>query len=241
LQELKGDFMALPQNALSALDTKSKSSASSPAQPAVPAPQQAAPAGAQDDADKGDSSSDEEVAGKTNLLKLYSRLNAAIAELFQNLGVKPSLNMPHQAGQSMADHITDFGTALRGHGGITANLIVATHTRHDPKGGSTVSFPSEKLRQTIIPAKFPEAIMAVAACRTLVNKIAALVPDEPAAQQAKSQIALISQNEMSGMTAFDAGASLIALVHPLFQMLARRHQFYKNGQHHPNLTGPKQA
>jgi hypothetical protein len=231
----------IPQQALAALDAKSRS-ASSPAQPAVPAPQHAAPAGAQDDsdADKGDSSSDESIAASVNLLKLYSHLNAAICDLFDSLGVKRSLTMPHQAGQSMADHITDVGGALRKVGGITANLVTATHTRHDPKGGATVAFPSDQLRQTIIPKNFEPAKTAVATCRTLVNKIAGLVPDEPAAQQAKSQIKLIGQQDMAGMHAFDAGAALVAIIHPLFQMLARNHSAVKHGGHHnPQLTAPK--
>jgi hypothetical protein len=222
------------------LDAKSKSSAALP-QPAVRAPQQAVPAGAQDDSDavNGDSSSDESTAASVNLLKLYSRLNAAICDLFDSLGVKRSLTLPHLVGQSLADHINDVGTAMRkgGHS-ITSSLITATHTRHDPKGGATVAHPAEKLRQTIIPKKFQPAIDAVAACRTLINRATALVPDEPAAKQAKSQIAIIGQNELSGMTAFDAGAALVAIVHPLFQALARRAQFVKHGEHHPTLTGP---
>jgi hypothetical protein len=233
--------MALNSDSLSALDAKSR--------PAAPAPQQAAPAASQQaqdddaDADKGDSSSsDEEVAASVNLLKLYSNLNAAITDLFDNLGVKRQATYPHQVGQSMADHITDVGTAMRNAGhSVTSSLILATHTRHDPKGGATVAFPSDRLRTTIIPKNFEPAIHATAVCRTLVNKIAALVPDEPAVKQAKSQIALIGQNNLSGMTAFDAGASLIAIIHPLFQLLSRRHQFVKHGEHHPNLTGPKQA
>ena len=231
----------IPQQALAALDAKSRS-ASSPAQPAVPAPQHAAPAAPQDNdsADKDNSVSDEEVASSVNLLKLYSHLNSAIGELFQNLGIKPSLTYPH-TDENMADHITNFGTALRkgGHS-ITSNLIVATHTRHDPKGGSTTAFPTDRLRQTLIPKNFEPAIQALTACKTLVNKAAALIPDEPAAKHAKSQIKIIGQNNLTDMTAFDAGAALIAIIHPLFQALARRAQFVKHGFHHPVLTAPKQ-
>jgi hypothetical protein len=217
-------------------------------QAAAPAPSSAAPDDATQPAPpqapaapQGDDSADtdEAVAKSVNLLKLYSNLNSAIGDLFQNLGLKPSLNMPHQDGQSMADHINNFGSELANHGGITANMILATHTRHDPKGGSTQSFPSEKLRQTIIPKNFEPAIHAAAVCRNLVNKSAAMIPDEPAAQLAKSQIALISHNNLSGMSAFDAGASLIAIVHPLFQALARNHNLYKHGEHVAHLTAPR--
>jgi hypothetical protein len=140
----------------------------------------------------------------------------------------------------MDEHIQDVGTAMRKEGhSVTSSLILATHTRHDPKGGSTVAFPSDRLRQTIIPKKFEPAIHALAACKTLVNKSAALIPDEPAAKQAKSQIGLIGQNEMSGMTAFDAGAALIAIINPLFQTLARRNSSRRHGGHNPNLTAPR--
>ena len=232
--------MPIPTDALAALDAKGQSS--SPAQPAAPAPQQNAPAAPQADDDAGnDAESDEAVAGSVNLLKLYSRLNGAITELFDSLGVKRSATFPHQVGQSLADHITDVGTQLMKHGGITKNLVTATHTRHDPKGGATVAHPSEQLRQTIIPADFEPAQKAVAICKTLVNKIADLVPDEPAVEQAKSQIKLIGQRDLAGMTAFDAGSALIAIIHPLFQLLARRHSAVKHGGHHnPMLTGPKQ-
>ena len=228
------------QDAQQTLDAKASQS-SAPPQPA--APQQApaaAPAAPQTDNDAGnDAESDEAVAGSVNLLKLYSRLNASITELFDSLGVKRSATFPHQVGQSLADHITDVGSQLMKYGGITKNLVLATHTRHDPKGGATVAFPSEQARMTIIPKNFEPAQKAVAICKTLVNKIADLVPGEPAAEQAKSQIKLIGQRDLAGMTAFDAGAALVAICHPLFQLLARRHQYVKHGEHHPTLTGPR--
>ncbi len=228
-----------PQDAQQTLDAKASQS-SAPPQPAAPAPQQNAPAAPQADDDAGnDAESDEAVAGSVNLLKLYSRLNGAITELFDSLGVKRSATFPHH-GQSMADHITDVGSQLMKHGGITKNLVTATHTRHDPKGGATVAHPSEQLRQTIIPTDFEPAQKAVAICKTLVNKIADLVPGEPAAEQAKSQIKLIGQRDLAGMTAFDAGAALIAIIHPLFLLLARRHNLYKHGEHVAHLTGPRQ-
>lgn len=233
----------IPQGALDALKSKASQPPADDTQQNTSA---AAPAASQADAssDTGDSTevSDEAVAGKVNLLKQYSKLNAAITAMFDGLGVRRSMSMPHQAGQDMAGHINDVGAALQKIGGLTTNFITATHTQHDPKGGVTVAHPSEKLRSTIIPKDSELAKNAVQACKTLVSKIAGLLPDNPPEiLRAKSQIALVAKEEMSGMNLFDAGVFLLAIVHPLFQLLARRHQFVKHGADHPTLTGPKQA
>jgi hypothetical protein len=208
--------------------------------------QQPAPAGAASDSDSDTGASteaeDEAIAGKVNLMKLYSKMNVAVTDLFDSLGVRRSLTLPHQNGQDMASHITDVGQAIQAVGGITANMITATHTKHDPKGGATVAHPSEQLRQTIIPKNFLLAQKAVDACRTLVNKIASLVPDEtPEVLRAKSVVALLDRHDMAGMSAFDAGVTLIAVTHPLFKLLARQHSFVKHGPTgHPRLTAPQQ-
>lgn len=189
---------------------------------------------------KESSVSDENAAsGNVNIMKLYSRMQSAIGDLFLSLGVRPSLNLPHISGEDMASHITAVGQALQTVSGGSKNFVVATHTRHDPKGGSTQAFPSDKLRTAIIPKGSEAAADAVKACRNLINKIAGLIPDdEPIVKQAKARIQLIGQNDLSGMTAFDAGASLILMIHPLMQLLARLHSFHKHGAHHPVLTGP---
>jgi hypothetical protein len=233
--------MTASQDAIQALAAKSQAAAA-PAQqqPQQAAPQSAAPSDAQDDSTVSDNAADEAAAGKTNLLKQYSKLNSAIAEMFDSLGVKRSLSMPHQKGQGMAEHIQDVGTAIASVGGITANFLSATHSQHDSKGGATVAHPSEQLRQTIIPKNFEPARAVVFAVRTLVNKIEGLVGETPEVQKAKSVIALLGKSDMAGMNAFDAGAAPIALVHPLFQLLARRHSVYKHGgKGHAMLTPPK--
>ena len=232
------------QDPLAALRAKESAAAapqqSSAPQQAAPAAPAAAPQSTQDDSDTPDKSTDEATAGKVNLLKQYSKLNSAIADMFDNLGVKRSLTMPRQKGQGMAEHIQDVGQAISSVGGITANFLSATHTEHDPKGGSTVAHPAESLRQTIIPKNFEPARVVVSAVRTLVNKIEGLVGETPEVQKAKSVIALLGKLDMAGMNAFDAGAAPIALVHPLFQLLARRHSKVKHGGHgHAQLTAPK--
>jgi hypothetical protein len=200
----------------------------------------ASAAAANQDSDATTAVSDEAVAGSVNLLRLYSKLNNAITDLFDGLGVKRTATIPHQQGQPMADHITAVSKVVAGRGGFTNNFITASHTQHDPQGGSTVAHPSEKLRQTIIPKNNPLATKAIDACRTLVNRIASLLPaTEPLVQTAKSQIALVGKVNGSGMTCFDLGAALIAIVHPLFLLLARKHQVVKHGVAHPTLTAPK--
>jgi hypothetical protein len=241
--------MSAQQDPLAALRAKQTSpDLSGMNQPGAPAPQgalQTAPAAAPDDADtdQGDSTepADEATAGKVNLLRQYSKMNAAITALFDGLGVHRSLTVPHQEGQDMAGHINDVGKAIAGVGGLTTNFLLATHTKHDPQGGATVAFTSEKLRQTIIPVKSEAAKNAVDACRTLINKVSALLPDNPPEiLRAKSQIALVAKTEMANMSAFDAGVFLIAVTHPLFQLLARRHSGTKKNGHSVQLRAPEQ-
>jgi hypothetical protein len=183
---------------------------------------------------------DEEDAAGTgvNLQKAYSKLNSSITALFDGLGVRRSATIPHVKGEQMHEHIGAIAKVLPSIGGVTANFLTATHTQHDPTGGATVAHPSHKLREAIIPQDSKEAKGAISAVRTFVNKVGSLVGETPEVQKAKSQVQLIATHDMAGMTAFDAGAALISIPHPLIQLVARMHSGTKPGGHAPHLRAP---
>ena len=220
-----------------------------PTQPLQNQTQQAAPAAQpQQDAQTSpepnapDSSMAEDaVAGESiNLQRAYSKLNSAITNLFDGLGIRRSATISHVAGESMASHIETVGNALLTVGGVSANILTASHTLHSPTGGETVAHPSDKLRETQIPKDSELAKAAINACKNFVSKVASLVGEEdPAVKLAKSQLALIGKNDMQGMSAFDAGASLLSVPGPLIQMVARLHSGTKENGHAPHLRAPR--
>jgi hypothetical protein len=175
-----------------------------------------------------------------NIQRAYSKLNSAIAEMCDSLGVRRSATCPHQEGQSMADHIGDVGQVLQTIGGVSANLLVATHTKHSATGGETVAYPAAKLRETIIPKDSVESKKAIAACRSFVSKVASLVGDDDSIVKiGKSQISMIGKNDGENMSAFDLAAALLSIPGPLIQLVARLHSGTKDGGHAPHLRAPK--
>jgi hypothetical protein len=207
------------------------------AAPDVAQPQQTAPSG-QDDSLPDDENA---VAGEgVNLQRAYSKLNAAVRSLFDGLGISRSATCPHQSGQSMADHLSEIGQVMASHGQITGSIMTATHSVHADDGGSTVGHPNQPLLATKIPKDSAEAKAAIAACRSLVNKVASLIgKEDPSVKLADSQLQLISRNQMAGMSAFDAGVALLNIPGPMIQSLARAHNFVKHGEHVVHITGPK--
>jgi hypothetical protein len=206
--------------------------------------QSAAPQQGADTQDNGNSSvlSDESaVEGESiNLQRAYSKLNSAITALFDGLGVQRAATVAHVEGQSMSDHMQDVGKVLSTIGGVTANLLTATHTKHDPNGGATVAYPAHKLRETEVPADSDVARKAIDACRSFVSKCTALLGnDDPAVKTAKSQLDLVGRHDGEGMTSFDLGAALLSVPGPLIQKISRLHSEYKHGRVHPILTAPK--
>jgi mevalonate kinase len=129
-----------------------------------------------------------------NIQRAFSKLNSAIAEMCDSLGVRRSATCPHQEGQSMADHIQDVGQVLSTIGGVTANLLIATHTKHSSTGGETVAYSANKLRETIIPKDAAEVKAAINACRSFVSKVASLVGGPPEVKTAQSQIKMVGKN-----------------------------------------------
>jgi hypothetical protein len=191
--------------------------------------------------DSGMSDNENVVAGEgVNLKRAFSKLNSAITALFDGLGIRRSSTISHVAGETMASHIETVGNALLTVGGLHANLLIATHTKHSATGGETIAYSADKLKAAIIPSKSEDAIKAIQSCRNFVNSVAKLIgDDEPVVRVAKSQLALIGKADMAGMSAFDAGAALLSIPGPLIQLIAQRHNFIKHGEHVIHLTGPK--
>jgi hypothetical protein len=170
-----------------------------------------------------------------NLQKSYSHLNSAVANLFDESGIRRNATISHVSGQSMADHIQDVGKILPGLGGITANVLTSTHTKHDPNGGATISHPAHKLRETLIPKDSEPAKDAVSSAKSFVNQAASLLgEDDPAVKLAKAQLQLVSTRDMAGMSLFDAGAALLGVPGPLIQKIARLHSMT-----HPDGPSPQ--
>jgi hypothetical protein len=207
--------------------------------------QQAAPDVAQPQQPASDNSSnlpDDEnaVAGEgQNLQRAYSRLNESVRALYDGLGIRRSATIPHQNGQSMSDHISDVGQVMADKGGISGNILTATHTQHDADGGSTVSHPNAQLQTAIIPKDSVESKAAIASCKSFVSKCESLVGETPEILKAKSQISLVGKSSGEGMTAFDLGVALLNIPGPVIQVLARLHSTQKHGEHHAALTAPK--
>jgi hypothetical protein len=208
---------------------------------AQPAADSQAPAPADQAEQETPGAAEEAITGESvNLKKSYSRLNSAICDLFDGLGIKRSLSSPHQDGQSMDQHITSVGEQLQKVGGATKNFISATHSiHHGGKGGMTVAHPVDKLHETVIPVNNEDAKKAVSAAKTFVRQSAFLLGDDPVIKTAKSQLELIGKHDMSGMSAFDAGASLLAMTGPIVQKIARLHSETKHGERVIHLTPPK--
>jgi hypothetical protein len=214
-----------------------------PQQPQAAAAQQTGqPSASDDEQNLPDEAGDEAAASTVNLGKLYSKLNSAIAEMFDGLGVKRNLTIPHQGGQNLSDHVADVAKAAAQVGGLSKNFVTVKHTVHDPDGGSTVLHPSDKLRETVVPANNELARTAIAACQTIVNKIEGLVPDaqEPVVQTARAQFALVAKLGGKGMSAWDLGAALISIPHPLLQLVARLHSKVKHQQQAAAPQGEEQ-
>src|SRR6202022_1249294 len=99
-----------------------------------------------------------------------------------------------------------------------------THSVHGPNGGATVAHSADKLRTTIIPKDDPNAIKAISACRSFVNKAASLVGEnDPGSVAAKSQLNTVGKHGGSGMTALDLGVALLNIPTPVSQAIARAH------------------
>jgi len=203
-----------------------------------PAPQAAQNPPAQDDSTLPDN--ENAVAGESvNLQRAYSKLHTAITALFDGMGIRRSATISHIAGEKMSDHIDAVSKVLPTIGGVTSNLLTASHTKHSATGGETVAHSADKLRQAIVPKDSAEAKAAIQACRNFVSKCESLIGETPEITVAKSQLSMIGRHEGQGMTAYDLGAALLSVPTPLVQLIARLHSGNKQDGHAPHLRAPK--
>jgi len=206
----------------------------------TPAPEDQAGPDQSDDTRSDSTPDDDAVKGESvNLHRAFSKLHETVCLMLDELGIKRNATVPHVPGENMTQHMDAVGKVLPTVGGISANMITATHTEHSATGGETVLHPTDKLHKTIVPKTFAPAKAAIAACRSFVNKVDFLVGETPEVQLAKSQISMIGKQDMAGMTAFDAATALLSVPTPLIQLLARRHSEVKHGEQHPGLTAPQ--
>lgn len=191
------------------------------------------------------SEQDENAAdGSVNLHRAFSRLQESLTKLFDEAGVKRSFKVSYLDGQSTADHVAAVGKVAMQAGGLTKNLITSAH-HAGGKGwgtgdGATIGHNSESLRSTIVLKNDKNAIAAIKAAKSLVNKIGDLIgDDEPAIKIAKSQLALVGQQDAQGMTLLDVGVALQNIVHAPLQAIARAHSGTKPGGHSVQLRAPR--
>ena len=186
------------------------------------------------------------MAESVNLHQDYSRLNEALITLFDGSGVKRTATVPYIDQQEMSDHIAAVDAALKQSGGLTANVV---STAHHSKGkgwgsseGHTVGHPSQKLRDTIIPAQDEKAKDAIDAAQKLLNDVKKLLGDkEPAVLTAQGLLDLVKPTSGQGMNLLDFGALLQHLVNKPILVVARAHSGTKEGGHAPHLRAPGKA
>jgi hypothetical protein len=199
------------------------------------APDQSAAAPTQTDDQTPDQSATPDESPKDEPVKFtraYSNFQEALVELADGLGVSRSATIPHIRGQEPAEHFQTVGQVLTQAGGLTENLLTASHTAYGKNGGATVAYPAQKLRETIIPAKSEPAKAAIDKCRAFVNMAAKLIGDDvPAIQTAKSQIEVLGRHDGQGMILQDLLVALINIPHPVIQAVARAHSGTKDGGH----------
>ncbi len=199
----------------------------------------------QDAPNAGNGSDDESTSGApVSLQKAYSLINERLCQLFDANGVKRSFSIPYLKNQETADHVASLGAKLPEVGGVTKTFILTFH-HAGGKGwhsedGMTVGFPIDALKKTLITKEKPEAISALSATKSFLNKISGLIGDTKTVSTAKSQLSMVSKMKGEGMDLFDFGAALIALVSTPLQEIARAHHNTKShGPNHARLSPPR--
>jgi len=195
--------------------------------------------------DDSNLSDDESTSGApVSLQKAYSLLNERICQLFDASGVRRNFSIPYLKNQSTADHVASLSQQLPKFGGVTKTFISTFH-HAGGKGwhsedGSTTGHPIESLKKTIITKDNPDAIAALSAAKSFLNKISGLIGDTKSVQTAKSQLAMVGKQKGAGMDLMDFGSALIALVTEPLGEIARMHSDSKShGPNHAKLTGPR--
>jgi hypothetical protein len=188
---------------------------------------------------------DESASGApVSLQKAYSLINERLCQLFDASGLKRSFSIPYLKNQETADHVNSIGQKLQEVGGVTKNFILTFH-HAGGKGwhsedGMTVGHPIDSLKKTLITKEKPEAIAALSATKSFLNKMSGLIGDTKTLDVAKSQLAMVGRQKGEGMDLMDFGSALIALVSPPLQEIARTHHNTKgHGPNHARLSPPR--
>jgi hemin uptake protein HemP len=183
---------------------------------------------------------------KVNLQKSYSAVNASLAKLFDEAGIKRSFSIPYIQGQAMHEHIQSVGQASSQVGGLTKTLVT---TFHHPGGkgwgtdeGITIGHPSDKLKETLIPKDDENAKAVIAAAQKHLNGLKTLLGDDnPVIQTAQGQLDLVKKTDGAGMDLLDFGVMMTQVMYRPHQAVARGHNDQKKtGPNHPKLSLPEQ-
>jgi hypothetical protein len=179
-----------------------------------------------------------------SIQKAYSLINERLCELFDANGLHRSFSIPYVKNQDTADHVASISAKLQEVGGVTKTFLLTFH-HASGKGwtsedGMTTGHPIDALKKTLITKDKPEAIAALSATKSFLNKISGLMGDTKIISTAKSQLAMVGSQKGEGMDLFDFGSTLISLVSPPLQELARKHHDTKShGPNHAMLTPPR--
>jgi hemin uptake protein HemP len=183
------------------------------------------------------------MAEKVDLQKSYSKLNESIVKLFDESGVRRSLNVPYVDGENMDAHIAAVGTAAGDAGGIPSNLLISRH-HSDGKGwgsgdGATTGFPADRLRTTLIPKDDENAKASISAAQKHINNMASLLgKDNPVIQTSQGQLNLVKKTDAQGMNLLDLGTLLTQIMYRPTQLLAKTHAATKSGGAAPQGQAP---
>ena len=175
-----------------------------------------------------------------NLHASFSKVQQRLAQAYDGLGVKRSFTVPYVDQQETAEHVKAVGAAAAQSGGLTQNLVTSAHNEGG-KGwghgdGETVGHPTHDLQDTIIPKNNKDVLNVLDAAQTHLNNIKSLLGDDKTVVTAQHQLDLIKERDAAGMTAFDLGVGITALLTPPMQAVARAYNGTKTTGHSPKLT-----
>jgi hypothetical protein len=217
--------------------------AQAPAQAQAPAPQpqQSDDANTSTGAQSTDASLPTDGSKESvNLHRDFNNLQERLAEFGEAMAIPRSLTLPHVPGQDFSEHISNVQQALSDRGGLTSNVLVASHSKYGKGGGATIGFSGDKLRSAIIPKEFASARSAISAASHFVSDAAKLIGDNAKSIQiAKSQLALIGKHSGQGMSALDFIVALQHVLSPVTQEVGRDHSGTKEGGHSAKRRLPR--
>ncbi len=160
-----------------------------------------------------------------NLHASFSKVQESLAKAFDALGVKRSFTVPYVDQQETAEHVKAVGAAAAQSGGLAKNLVTSAHASGG-KGwghgdGETAGHPTHDLQNTIIPKDNEDVLNVLSAAQSHLNNIKTLLGDDKTVITAQHQLDMIKERDAAGMTAFDLGVGITALLTPPMQAVAR--------------------